>query len=79
MNKLKKYLYNLAMKSSLRKWALSLTGWKWWAWQIVGGGIFLWVTVGMHSFARAQMVMQSHNILSEWVVLTDLLIGARLT
>ena len=41
MNKLKKYLYNLAMKSSLRKWALSLTGWKWWAWQIVGGGIFI--------------------------------------
>jgi hypothetical protein len=41
MNKLKKYLYNLAMKSSLRKWALSLTGWKWWAWQLVGGGIFI--------------------------------------
>ena len=37
MNKLKNYLYNIAMKSSLRKWALSLTGWKWWVWQIVVG------------------------------------------
>ena len=37
MNKLKNYLYNIAMKSPLRKWALSLTGWKFWVWQIVGG------------------------------------------
>tara|TARA_R110002012_G_scaffold222922_1_gene394851 strand:+ start:1243 stop:1422 length:180 start_codon:yes stop_codon:yes gene_type:complete len=41
MKKIEKYLYNLAMKSSIRKWALSLTGWKWWAWQIVGGLIFV--------------------------------------
>ena len=27
------------MKSPLRKWALSLTGWKWWFWQLVVGGI----------------------------------------
>jgi len=27
-------LYDWAMKSSLRKWALGLTGWKWWAWQL---------------------------------------------
>ena len=27
------------MKSPLRKWALSLTGWKWWVWQLVVGGI----------------------------------------
>ena len=40
MNKLKTYLYNIAMKSPLRKWALSLTGWKWWVWQLVVGGIF---------------------------------------
>lgn len=37
---MKKFLYKLAMKSSLRKWALSLTGWKWWVWQLVVGGIF---------------------------------------
>ena len=42
MNRLKNYLYNIAMKSPLRKWALSLTGWKWWAWQLgVGGIIFI--------------------------------------
>ena len=39
MNKLKNYLYNIAMKSPLRKWALSLTGWKWWFWQLVVGSI----------------------------------------
>ena len=39
MNKLKTYLYNIAMKSPLRKWALSLTGWKWCVWQLVVGGI----------------------------------------
>ena len=40
MDKLKNYLYNIAKKSSIRKWALSLTGWKWWVWQLVVGGIF---------------------------------------
>ena len=39
MNKLKTYLLNIAMKSPLRKWALSLTGWKWGLWQLVVGGI----------------------------------------
>ena len=39
MNKLKNYLYNIAMKSPLRKWALSLTGRKWWFWQLVVGSI----------------------------------------
>ena len=39
MNKLKNYLYNIAMKSQLRNWALSLTGWKWWFWQLVVGSI----------------------------------------
>ena len=39
MERIKKYLYNIAMKSSLRKWALSLTGWKWWVWQLVVGSI----------------------------------------
>ena len=32
-------LYDKAKKSSIRKWALELDGWKWWAWQIVVGGI----------------------------------------
>ena len=41
MNKLKNYLYNIAMKNPLRKWALSLTGWKWWVWQLAVGGIVL--------------------------------------
>ena len=43
MDKIKTYLYNIAMKSSLRKWALSLTGWKWWVWQLVVGGIFFFI------------------------------------
>jgi len=34
-------LYDKAEKSSIRKWALGLTGWKWWAWQIVGGILFV--------------------------------------
>lgn len=46
-------LYDKARKSSLREWALGLEGWKWWAWQIVGGLIgvviieFLLNKVGM--------------------------------
>ena len=40
MDKIKTYLYNIAMKSPLRKWSLSLTGWKWWVWQLIVGGIF---------------------------------------
>ena len=43
MERLKSYLYNIAMKSPLRKWALSLTGWKWWIWQLVVGGIFFFI------------------------------------
>ena len=43
MERLKTYLYNMAMKSPLRKWALSLTGWKWWVWQLVVGGIFFFI------------------------------------
>ena len=39
MGRLKTYLYNIAMKSPLRKWALSQTGWKWWFFQIVVCGI----------------------------------------
>ena len=39
--RIKDRLYGWAMKSPLRKWALSLTGWKWWFYQIVVGGIFL--------------------------------------
>ena len=43
MDKIKTYLYNIAMKSPLRKWALSLTGWKWWVWQFVVGCILFFV------------------------------------
>ena len=43
MDKIKTYLYNIAMKSPLRKWALSLTGWKWWLWQLIVGGIFFFI------------------------------------
>ena len=32
-------LYEWAMKSPLRKWALSLIGWKWWFYQIIVCGI----------------------------------------
>jgi len=34
---MKKWLFNKAEKSPLREWALNLTGWKWWLWQIGGG------------------------------------------
>ena len=38
-NKINKKLgvYEWAKKSSIRKWSEGLTGWKFWAWQIVGG------------------------------------------
>ena len=39
MKRIKEYLYILALQSPLRKWALSLTGWKWWFYQIVVCGI----------------------------------------
>ena len=32
--------YDRAKRSSLREWALGLTGWKWWSWQIGVGGVF---------------------------------------
>ena len=31
--------YDKARNSKLRQWVDSLEGWKWWAWQIVVGGI----------------------------------------
>ena len=40
MKKLKEYLYNKAIQSPIRKWALSLTGWKWLVWQLMVGGVF---------------------------------------
>ena len=30
-------LYKWAKKSRFRKWQEGLTGWKFWAWQIIGG------------------------------------------
>ena len=40
MKKIKESLYKKAMKSPVRKWALSLTGWKWLVWQLAVGGVF---------------------------------------
>ena len=34
-------LYDKAKKSSIRKWALELNGWKWWAWQLGAGLLFV--------------------------------------
>jgi len=34
-------LYDKAEKSSIRKWALGLEGWKWWVWQLGVGLIVL--------------------------------------
>ena len=34
-------LYDKARNSSTHQWADSLTGWKWWLYQIVGGIIFV--------------------------------------
>jgi len=36
---MKSGLYEWSMKSPLRKWVLSLEGWKWWFYQIVVCGI----------------------------------------
>jgi len=44
MKKLKEKLYGWAMESPLRKWSLSLTGWKWWLWQI-GVGMLVFCIV----------------------------------
>ena len=33
--------YDKARNSKLRKWALNLKGWKWWAWQIGGSLVFV--------------------------------------
>ena len=33
-------LYSKAKNSSLRKWVDNLQGWKWWAWQLIVGGVF---------------------------------------
>ena len=43
MKKLEKKLYEWAMESPIRKWALGLEGWKWWFYQIVVGGIGLYI------------------------------------
>jgi hypothetical protein len=33
-------LYTKAKNSKLRKWVDNLQGWKWWAWQLIVGGVF---------------------------------------
>ena len=35
--------YDKADKGKLSKWSRGLSGWKWWAWQIGGGLIILFV------------------------------------
>ena len=40
IEKFKERLYRYAMKSSLRKWALGLDGWKYWVWQLGVGLVF---------------------------------------
>ena len=41
--------YDKAKNSKLRKWALNLKGWKWWAWQIiVGGGMLVILEIGLN-------------------------------
>ena len=35
--------YDQAHKGKLAKWSRSLTGWKWWVWQLVVGGIFFFI------------------------------------
>jgi len=37
---MKSGLYKWSMKSPLREWALGLTGWRWWAWQLGPGLLF---------------------------------------
>ena len=34
-------MYEKARNSKTRKWVDSLKGWKWWAWQIIGGLLFV--------------------------------------
>ena len=41
--------YDKARNSKLRKWALNLKGWKWWAWQIiVGVGMLVIIEIGLN-------------------------------
>ena len=41
--------YDKARNSKLRKWALNLKGWKWWAWQIIiGVGILVIIEIGLN-------------------------------
>ena len=47
MKKIKEKLYQKAMQSPIRKWALKLKGWKWWVWQLVIGGIFFIIIEAM--------------------------------
>ena len=47
MKKLKEKLYQKAMQSPIRKWALNLSGWKYWVWQLFVGGIFFIIIEAM--------------------------------
>ena len=41
--------YDKARNSKMRKWVDSLTGWKWWVWQIiVGGGMLVLIEIGLN-------------------------------
>ena len=45
-----------ARSSKFRKWALSLTGWKWWVWQIGGGILFFIVFEYLINFIGLTMI-----------------------
>ena len=53
---MKQKLYDWAMKSPLRKWALGLTGWKWWFYQIVVCGIIFAVLEYLLNFIGMTML-----------------------
>ena len=56
MKKIKEALYKKAMQSPVRKWALNLTGWKWWVWQLAVGGVFFIVAESLLNLAGMTMV-----------------------
>ena len=71
-------VYEWAKKSKFRKWQEGLTGWKFWAWQIIGGITFVVIMefflnkiglfkadVNFHSDVRAQISIKIDKIQSK--------------
>ena len=49
-------VYDKARNSKVRKWADGLQGWKWWAWEIIGGGIALIIfELALNSFGMSML------------------------